>query len=256
MELGEPAAGQLLIATEPGRGGYFDRSVVLLLEHNEEGSLGICLHKIGEVTMVDSLEHFSDLLTPPAKLFEGGPVSRQTALGLAQVRSPWEEPPGWRRLFGDVGVLDLETPVELVRGTYVHIRIYVGLAGWSAGQLVGELLVQEPRPGGGDFRDPEGPVAPGVAPDRWRSGNLVHLDRAFRVELKTSRTEPAIQRPCGAGSCPSGHTRIGAIPPLRSGERAEPTTFRRCSPHPRERRRGVGPGPVFLPGRITAAAPL
>lgn len=81
MELGEPAAGQLLIATEPGRGGYFDRSVVLLLEHNEEGSLGICLHKIGEVTMVDSLEHFSDLLTPPAKLFEGGPVSRQTALG-------------------------------------------------------------------------------------------------------------------------------------------------------------------------------
>ena len=67
-------------------------------------------------------------------------ISRQTALGLAQVRSPWEEPPGWRRLFGDVGVLDLETPVELVRGTYVHIRIYVGLAGWSAGQLVGELL--------------------------------------------------------------------------------------------------------------------
>ena len=39
-----------------------------------------------------------------------------------------------------------------------------------------------------------------VAPDRWRSGNLVHLDRAFRVKLKTSRTEPAIQRPCGAGS--------------------------------------------------------
>ena len=140
MELGEPAAGQLLIATEPGRGGYFDRSVVLLLEHNEEGSLGVCLHKIGEVAMVDSLEHFSDLLTPPAKLFEGGPVSRQTALALAQVRSPWEEPPGWRRLFGDVGVLDLETPVELVHGTYVHIRIYVGLAGWSSGQLVGELL--------------------------------------------------------------------------------------------------------------------
>ena len=64
MELGEPAAGQLLIATEPGRGGYFDRSVVLLLEHNEEGSLGVCLHRMGEVPMVDSLEHFSDLLTP------------------------------------------------------------------------------------------------------------------------------------------------------------------------------------------------
>ena len=84
MELGEPAAGQLLISTEPGRGGYFDRSVVLLLEHNEEGSLGVCLHRMGRIPMVDSLEHFSDLLTPPAKLFEGGPVSKQTALVLAQ----------------------------------------------------------------------------------------------------------------------------------------------------------------------------
>ena len=37
-------------------------------------------------------------------------------------------------------MLDLETPIELVRGTYVNIRIYVGLAGWSAGQLVGGRL--------------------------------------------------------------------------------------------------------------------
>ena len=102
MELGEPRAGQLLIATEPGRGGYFERSVVLLLDHNDEGSLGVCLHKVGEMDMVDSLEHFSDLLTPPAQLFEGGPVSGQTALGLAQVRNPWEEPPGWRRVFAEL----------------------------------------------------------------------------------------------------------------------------------------------------------
>lgn len=83
MRLGEPAAGRLLIAAKPGQGGYFGHSVVLLLEHDEKDSLGICLYKVGEVTTVDSLECSSDLSTPPARLFEGGPVPRQTVLGLA-----------------------------------------------------------------------------------------------------------------------------------------------------------------------------
>lgn len=140
MNLGEPAAGQLLIATEPGSGGFFDRSVVLLLEHNDEGSLGVCLHMPSDAELLDVLAHFQPLLTPPAVLFDGGPVSRNSALGLAQVRHDDEEPLGWRRIFGEVGVVDLDTPVELIQDTYAHIRIYVGLAGWDAGQLVAELL--------------------------------------------------------------------------------------------------------------------
>ncbi len=140
MQLGEPAAGQLLIATEPGRGGYFDRSVVLLLDHNDSGTIGVCLNRGEGMDVVPELEHFGELLPPPAKLLEGGPVSQQTAIGLTQVRIAGEEPPGWRRLFDDVGVLDLETPIELVRDTYAQLRIFVGLAGWETGQLVGELL--------------------------------------------------------------------------------------------------------------------
>ena len=46
----------------------------------------------------------------------------------------------WKRLFDDVGILDLETPVELVAGGFSHMRIFVGLAGWDAGQLEGELI--------------------------------------------------------------------------------------------------------------------
>lgn len=135
-----PVAGQFLVATEPGRGGYFDRSVILLLDHNDNGSLGVCLQRVSELGMVDVLEHFSDLLTPPKVLFEGGPVSQQAAVCLAQVANPFEDPPGWKRLFEDVGILDLETPVELVAGGFSHLRIFVGLAGWDAGQLEGELI--------------------------------------------------------------------------------------------------------------------
>lgn len=135
-----PAAGQILISTEPGRGGYFDRSVVLLLDHNDSGSIGVCLHKTAELEMVDALTHFTEHLSPPAVLFEGGPVSQQAAVALAQVADPDEEPPGWKPVFGSVGILDLETPIELVAGAFSHLRIYVGLSGWDAGQLEGELI--------------------------------------------------------------------------------------------------------------------
>lgn len=158
-----PVAGQILVATEPGRGGYFDRSVILLLDHNENGSLGVSLHKVSDLGMVDVLEHFQEMLTPPKTLFEGGPVSPQAAVCLAQVANPFEEPPGWKRLFDDVGILDLETPVELVAGGFSHLRIFVGLAGWDAGQLEGELIR------GSWFRaSPRAEEVFGTPDDLWR----------------------------------------------------------------------------------------
>lgn len=141
MERGTgPAAGQILVATNPGQKAYFDQSVVLILDHGDHGTLGVCLHQVANVEMVDALAHFQPMLTPPARLFEGGPVNSQAAVCLAQVANRDEEPPGWKRVFDDVGMLDLETPVELVTGAYSHMRIYIGLSGWDTGQLEGELI--------------------------------------------------------------------------------------------------------------------
>lgn len=135
-----PAPGQLLVATDPGRGGYFDQAVVLIVEHNPGGTLGVCLHQLSEVDMVDALEEFTPLLSPPAQLFEGGPVNERMALCLAQVSNPDDEPVGWRRVFDDVGVLDLDTPIELVENAFSQVRIFAGLTGWDSGQLEAELI--------------------------------------------------------------------------------------------------------------------
>ncbi len=134
------SSGQILIAKDPGRGGYFDQSVVLLLEHNSSGTVGVCLDKTSDYEMIEVFEPFEPQLSPPAVLFEGGPVSPRAAVCLAQLRNPEHDPPGWHRLFDDVGILDLDTPPELVEGGYAHLRIFVGLAGWDAGQLEGELI--------------------------------------------------------------------------------------------------------------------
>lgn len=136
---GPPRAGQLLIAAEPGNGDFFDRTVVLIIEHNRGGSVGVVLNRPMSVDMPDELAGWMPFLTPPAVPFEGGPVAPQAALGLAQLSDPHQTPLGWKAVSDDIGLVDLGTPLEVLQGAYAHVRIYIAFSGWSPGQLDDEL---------------------------------------------------------------------------------------------------------------------
>ena len=98
-------------------------------------------------------------------VFQGGPVSLDSALGLAVV--PGEaregrggEPLGWRRVHGAIGLVDLDAPPELLAAELGSLRIFAGYAGWGPGQLEDELLegawyVVESEPGDVSAPDPE-----------------------------------------------------------------------------------------------------
>ena len=140
MHTGAVAVGQLLVANQPGRGGYFDRTVVLLLEHNNEGSLGVCLNLFSELPAASIQESFRDHLSHPARVFEGGPVNPDVAIALGEPATPDSPPPGWERVVGDIGVGDLNFPPELMAASFNQLRLFVGLSGWAAGQLQSELI--------------------------------------------------------------------------------------------------------------------
>ncbi|WP_447037763.1 YqgE/AlgH family protein [Streptomyces sp. DSM 118878] len=164
--------GRLLVATPALADPNFDRAVVLLLDHDEEGSLGVVLNRPTPVDVSDILEGWGDLAGAPGVVFQGGPVSLDSALGIAVVpgdeasaagsrlRGGGGDPVGFRRVHGAIGLVDLEAPPELLSPALGSLRIFAGYSGWGPGQLEIELAdgawyVVESEPGDVSSPDPE-----------------------------------------------------------------------------------------------------
>ncbi|MFJ9377869.1 MULTISPECIES: YqgE/AlgH family protein [unclassified Streptomyces] len=155
--------GRLLVATPALADPNFDRAVVLLLDHDEEGSLGVVLNRPTPVDVGDILEGWADLAGEPGVVFQGGPVQLDSALGVAVIpggATGESTPLGWRRVHGAIGLVDLEAPPELLASALGSLRIFAGYAGWGPGQLENELVegawyVVESEPGDVSSPSPE-----------------------------------------------------------------------------------------------------
>jgi putative transcriptional regulator len=135
-----PAAGRLLVATAALTDPNFSHSVVLLLDHDADGTLGVVLNRPTSVAVSAVLPDWAVAVAPPEVLFEGGPVNTDAALAVAAVPShEGPEPLGFRRLFGTTGIIDLDTPPEVLAPAVSRLRIFAGYAGWGRGQLEDEI---------------------------------------------------------------------------------------------------------------------
>lgn len=133
-------AGDLLVASVAISDGVFDGTVVLVLDADDAGSVGVVLNQVSQLDLGIALPAWAELVAEPGLLFDGGPVSQQGAVCIAEIWNDGEEPPGWRPVSGRIGLLNLDTPVEIANGAYRNLRIFAGYAGWDAGQLETELV--------------------------------------------------------------------------------------------------------------------
>lgn len=135
--------GKLLVAT-PQTGDYFRRSVVLVLQHDEDGAHGLVLNKQLSAPVSSVLPDWQGHTSEPQGLFSGGPVGTDTAMGLISVPAVEEvigdSPLGTSMLFGGLGLLDLDAPPPVVLPELAGLRIFVGYAGWTEQQLDEELV--------------------------------------------------------------------------------------------------------------------
>jgi len=130
--------GQLLAATPVIGDGNFDRSVVFVIEHNAEGSLGVILNRPTEQHVEVPGATWTELLGSPDVLFAGGPVSPDTVLTLAHLK-PESSAVGWTHVWDRIVTLEPEADIDEATDQVESIRVFAGYSGWSPGQLSTEI---------------------------------------------------------------------------------------------------------------------
>jgi putative transcriptional regulator len=122
--------GQLLIAGPGLLDPNFWRTVVLIVEHTDEGAFGLVLNRPSETSVGGAVQELEELVDSDDPLFIGGPVQPSSVIVLGRFEDPSDAA---LVAFDDVGVLGGGPSIEQAG------RAYVGHAGWGAGQLDSEL---------------------------------------------------------------------------------------------------------------------
>lgn len=136
---GECVKGRLLVAAPALVDPNFFRTVVLMVEHTDEGAAGVVINRPTDTALSEGpLDEWSDIAADPALVFEGGPVSRESAVCLGHLR-PQVSTDGWQQVIGGVGVVDLGAESSTLRTTVDRVRVFSGYAGWGPGQLEEEI---------------------------------------------------------------------------------------------------------------------
>lgn len=131
-------AGRLLVSVPDLGDDNFDRAVVLMIEHDEQGALGLVLNRPSETMVAEHLPDLVDSLASPPLFFIGGPVAVGGLMVLGR-RSLDAELEGAMTVVGPVVLID---PQALVNGQVNGVealRLFTGYSGWGAGQLESEL---------------------------------------------------------------------------------------------------------------------
>jgi putative transcriptional regulator len=129
--------GRLLVATPLIGDPNFERTVVLILAHDEDGAFGVVLNRPSDTLVDEIAPEWSPHVSSPGVVFVGGPVGRDAVIGLA--RSGDRMVSHVHDQLGDLGTIDLnDAPPEGDRPC-AALRLFAGGAGWTSRQLDDEL---------------------------------------------------------------------------------------------------------------------
>ncbi len=134
-----PEKGIFLVATAGMQDPRFRRSVVLLLEHGENGTLGLIVNKVTEISLPQVLPDLKESGQESNLLFFGGPVGLDGILFLTRNAEPPERA---EHVMEDVyysGDRNLLKEFLKQNKGAGELRVFLGNSGWSPGQLAAEI---------------------------------------------------------------------------------------------------------------------
>jgi len=180
--------GSLLVAMPALSDPAFAGTVIYVLDHSDTGTLGVVLGRPSQVEIRDVLPGWCDLAVDPGVFHVGGPCETDTALCLAvSPAAVAVDGSPLRRVAGDVYLVDLDSDPTDLQEELNGLRVFAGYAGWSPGQLAGEIAegAWACVPGrSGDV------LSPASGPDLWRE--VMGRQTGRLAVLSTATADPSV----------------------------------------------------------------
>jgi putative transcriptional regulator len=128
--------GRLLVAMPSVDDPDFARAVVFVIDHDEEGALGVVLNRASDVPVDDAVDAFGPLVPAPGVLFGGGPVEPDALVAIGRSRRPGSAD---TTIVEGLRLVDLDEDPLTLGAEVEQVRLFAGYAGWAPGQLESEL---------------------------------------------------------------------------------------------------------------------
>lgn len=141
LEQGVPAPGMLLVSAPGMADPNYERSVLLIVEHNETMTFAVDLTKRSEVAVFNVMPDWIPCVAQPQALYIGGPLNQQAVVGLGMTRVGvrMEDAPQLNRLANRLAHVDLRSDPEDIEQLVDGMRLFAGYSQWSPGQLDDEI---------------------------------------------------------------------------------------------------------------------
>lgn len=136
---GEPGRGMFLVAMRALDDSHFGRTVVYLVDHGEDGTVGLIVNRSSDISLSEAVPDIEDGHATAHELNYGGPVGLPVIIILARSESPIE---GMKHVTDNVFISSDRRVLEALLAAQKpvsEVRFYLGYSGWAAGQLDFEL---------------------------------------------------------------------------------------------------------------------
>ena len=133
------AAGKLLVASPDLPDPNFAKTVILLVQYDEDGVVGLILNRRSKVPVSRVLNELAGARNRPDPVYAGGPVGRNDVLAL--VRAPGERGDA-KRVLPDIYLVSTRAAMEKAFAAVAGadtLHVYLGYSGWTEAQLENEL---------------------------------------------------------------------------------------------------------------------
>lgn len=127
--------GRFLVASRQLLDSQFSKTVVLLLQYDRQGAMGLVINQPSEMKLSKLLPEIEALQQRSDIIYHGGPVAQKQLMLLIRTASP---PEGSLHVFKDIYISSSQTVIKRMiedTTTEERFRVFAGYAGWAPGQL-------------------------------------------------------------------------------------------------------------------------